>query len=321
VKPFRWQDGERLIRFEPGAGRHAWTDAHLLTTERALAEIPDEVRESAAGVHHVPRGGVPEAAAALVSELGGGRIVAWGGGRVIDTAKAVAQARRVEVCAVPTTLSGAEMTRGGRPVPGYESEPRSRPALVLADPAAMQSASFEWLRLSAMNALAHAAEALVTTAANPVASMAALRGAALLAQGIEQPAPPGRLALGSLLSAYAMDSAGYALHHVLCQTIVRMAGSDHAATNACMLPFTLDALAAIDARPMRELAQALGTELEGLHDRVSRLAGGERRLSDLGVEHDVLGPVAAAAAARPDLGNLPVRPDEQDLLRVLESAW
>jgi alcohol dehydrogenase class IV len=321
VKPFRWQDGERLIRFEPEAGRHAWPQAELLTTERALAVIPAAVRESAVSIHHVPSGGVPEAAQALAAEMRGERIVAWGGGRVIDTAKAIAQAGGGQVCAVPTTLSGAEMTRGGRPIAGHESAPRSRPALVLADPLAMQSADFEWLRLSAMNALAHAAEALVTTGANPVASMAALRGAALLAEGIERPDPPGRLGLGSLLSAYAMDSAGYGLHHVLCQTIVRMAGSDHAATNACMLPFTLDALAAIDPPPVSELAAALGTDLGGLHGRVGELAGGGRRLSELGVKRDLLGPIAEAAAGRSELANLAARPGEQDLLRVLESAW
>jgi alcohol dehydrogenase class IV len=172
-----------------------------------------------------------------------------------------------------------------------------------------------------MNALAHAAEALVTTAANPVASMAAVRGAQLLAEGLEQPDAPGRLALGSLLSAYAMDSAGYALHHVLCQTIVRLAGSDHAGTNACMLPFTLDALAAIDPVPMSELAEALGTDRDGLAGRVRELAGGGRRLSELGVERDALRPVAEAAARRSELGNLAVRPGEPDLLRMLEAAW
>jgi alcohol dehydrogenase class IV len=126
VKPFRWQDGERLIRFEPDAGRHAWKDAALLTTQRALAEIPAEVRDAAIAVHHVPAGGVPEAAAALAGQVRGERLVAWGGGRVIDTAKAIAQAAGGQVCAVPTTLSGAEMTRGGRPIPGHESKPRVR---------------------------------------------------------------------------------------------------------------------------------------------------------------------------------------------------
>jgi alcohol dehydrogenase class IV len=321
VRPFHWQDGERLIRFGPGAGIDAWPDAELLTTARALRDIPAAVRDRAAAVYEVPRGGVPEAALALAGRVRGERIVAWGGGRVIDTAKALAAARGGSVCAVPTTLSGAEMTRGGRSLPGHESSPRVRPALVLADPSAMQSAPFDWLRLSAMNALAHAAESLVTPGANPVASMAALRAAALLAEGVLDPAPPGRLALGSLLGAYAMDSAGYAVHHVVCQTIVRMAGSDHAATNACMLPRTLHELADMAPEPMYELADALGAELPQLPAAVVELSGGHRRLCQLGVDRALLPAIAESAAGRRELHGLPRTFRESDLLELLERSW
>jgi len=321
MRPFRWRDGERLIRFEAGAGLEAWPDAELLTTARALEDVPAAVRDRAAAVHEVPSGGVPEAALALAGRVRGERTVAWGGGRVIDTAKALAAARDGEVCAVPTTLSGAEMTRGGRPLPGYESAPRRRPALVLADPGAMESAPIEWLRLSAMNALAHAAESLVTYGANPVASMAALRSAELLSQGLDGERPDGRLALGSVLAGYALDSAGIALHHVLCQTIVRTAGTGHAATNACMLPYTLEALAKRAPEPMAELAAALGVDRAGLAGRVRELAGGGSRLSEMGVGRDLLPRIADAAGGRDELQNMPNPATAADLLSVLEAAW
>src|SRR5205823_4226021 len=135
------------------------------------------------------------------------------------------------VAAVPTTLSGAEMTSLHRKIDGREQGPSVRPALVLADPALMTSLPEPELRMSAMNALAHAVEALYGPGANPVATLAALRGAELIAAGDR--------ALGSLLCAYAVDSAGYAVHHVLCQTTVRVAGTGHAETNAAVLPQTL----------------------------------------------------------------------------------
>jgi alcohol dehydrogenase class IV len=321
VRPFRWRDGERLIRFGAGAGLDAWPDAELLTTARALEGVPAAVRDRADAVYEVPSGGVPEAALALAGRVRGERIVAWGGGRVIDTAKALAAANGGSVCAVPTTLSGAEMTRGGRPLPGHEPALRRRPALVLADPGAMESAPIEWLRLSAMNALGHAAESLVTVGANPVSSMAALRGAQLLAQGLDGERPDGRLALGSLLSGFALDSAGIALHHVLCQTIVRTAGTGHAATNASMLPYTLEALAERAPEPMGELAAALGVDRAGLAGRVSDLAGGGSRLSELGVDRDLLPRIAKAAAERDELSNMPDPATAADLLSVLEAAW
>ena len=63
-------------------------------------------------------------------------LVALGGGRVIDTAKAVASVTGARVAAIPTTISGAEMTGIHRLPAGAESRVRAlvRPALVIADP-------------------------------------------------------------------------------------------------------------------------------------------------------------------------------------------
>ena len=81
-----------------------------------------------------------------------------------------------------------------------------RPALVVADPGVMASQPMPDLAASAMNALAHAVEALYTPLANPVAEMAALRAAELIAEG-STPVEPNRtaLALGALLAGYASD--------------------------------------------------------------------------------------------------------------------
>ena len=73
-----------------------------------------------------------------------------------------------------------------------------------------------------MNALAHGADSLYTPLANPVSEMAALRGREADREGARQRrAPkrdPAKLALGSILCAYALDSALFGLHHVICQT-------------------------------------------------------------------------------------------------------
>src|SRR5204863_527764 len=80
------------------------------------------------------------------------------------------------------------------------------------------------LAASAMNALAHAIEALYTPMANPVSELAGLRATALIAIGLRSK-EPGRedLALGGLLAGYASGVSGFALHHVVCQTLVRVA--------------------------------------------------------------------------------------------------
>ena len=120
-----------------------------------------------------------------------------------------------------------------------------RPALVIADPEAMTSQPEPELRASSMNALAHGADSLYTPFANPVSRMTALRGAELIAASLDQdPAARDRaaLALGSILCGYAIDSGMFALHHVICQTLVRVCGSPHAETNAAILPRAMAAM-------------------------------------------------------------------------------
>src|SRR4030095_12001227 len=91
------------------------------TTERALGAAPLELAERAAAIHQVEPGEVPYVSAAIMEQIRTPTPVALGGGRVIDTAKAVAAVRGGRVCAIPTTLSGAEMTTIHRLPAGRES--------------------------------------------------------------------------------------------------------------------------------------------------------------------------------------------------------
>ena len=93
---------------------------------------------------------------------------------------------------------------------------------MLADPELMASAPPEPLAATAMNALAHAMEALYTPLANPVASIAALRAAELLAEAIAgDPPAASRWRWAPCWPATRRDRPGIAVHHALCQTIVR----------------------------------------------------------------------------------------------------
>ena len=325
---FIWRDAERTIHFRAGVvadapellGGHGFERYELLTTERALGSASVALAEDAACFHHVPPGPVPEVAARLINDVGDDPLVALGGGRVIDAAKAIAGADGLECAAIPTTLSGAEYTRFHRMPAGVDEFRLTRPSLVLAEPRTMASQPMPELAASAMNALAHAIEALYTPMANPVASMAALRAAELIASGLE-PEEPRRvdLALGAVLAGWASGTAGYAVHHVVCQTIVRVAGTPHAGTNAVVLPHSVRLMTDRAPAEIERLSRALGGDAA---ERVGDLSAraGATTLGELGFDASLADRVVAEAAARPEIHNTPRPPSEEDLRTLVEAA-
>lgn len=325
---FNWLDGERRIQFGPRTLDAIPHDTFtLLTTERAEGQWP-ELADAADTVLHVPDGPVPEAAAAVRQQVGGRPIVAMGGGRVIDAAKGIAGADDLLVAAVPTTLSGAPMTKLHRMPAGVESWNLVRPSLVIADPGLMASQEPAPRAASAMNALAHAAEALYGPIANPVAEAAALRAAEHLARGLEADdeakARP-NLALGSILAGYAVGSAGFALHHLLGQTLVRITGVSHSGAYAVLLPHTLEAMLERATPAITKLGEALGLGARNpaaVPARVAELAAiaGPKKLSEIGMEEGQIDAVVEAALQRPDLSNTPNPPDADELRSLLREA-
>jgi alcohol dehydrogenase class IV len=260
---------------------------------------------------------VDEISAGLLGDVSANApLVALGGGRVIDTTKAIAGTTGTRCAAVPTTLSGAELTPFHRLPAGVEGARFVSPALVIADPELMASAPPATLAATAMNALAHAMEALYTPLANPVTTMSALRAAALLTEGITGDPPDHEaLALGAVLAGYASGCTGIAVHHAICQTIVRTAGTPHAETNAVMLPHSARMMAGRAPGALRDFTEAVGTDLEDLAAR-----SGHTRLSTLGVSEQQLTGIAEAVAEHPLRANTPDPPDQTELLGVLRQA-
>jgi alcohol dehydrogenase class IV len=303
--------------------QEGWEEFELLSTPRALADAPG-LGDATARTHLVVSGGVPEVSAAIVDDIGSERLVAFGGGRVIDSAKGVAAVLGAEVAAIPTTLSGAPMTAIHRLPAGRDAAAGVRPNLVIAYADAMTSAPEPQLRATAMNALAHGSDSLFTPLADEDSRAAGLRGGELIARALDQP-PGGRdrsaLALGALLCGMAVDRAGIALHHVLGQTAVRVLGTPHAETYAALLPHTMEAMRERVPEQGEALAAALGTDAPGLQGRIADLAG-HRRLSELGADRGRIDEVLDVAMARPELEHMtPGEVTREDLTAILEAAW
>jgi alcohol dehydrogenase class IV len=321
IDDFTWRDGDRLVRF----GRGAVADAGdllgdqyvLLTTERAAALAPDVVARAAV-VHHVPSGRVDEVAADLLDVVERGELyVALGGGRVVDVSKSVTAARGAQVAAIPTTLSAAEMTGSHRHARGVDpSTPHVRPRIVINDPALSASQPEHELAASAANALGHAVEAPAARGASPVPIVVAREAARLLAHDHDADA----LALGALLSGYALDATGIGLHHVLAQSLARFAGVWHGFANAAMLPHTAAALRTRAPEQLAALDAAAGVAMEALARRFAQRAGAQQ-LRDLGVTEEALETCVREAVARPQLDNTPPAAEEPEIRALYEAAW
>jgi maleylacetate reductase len=245
---------------------------------------------------------------------------------VVDSAKAVAAADGLRAAAIPMTLAGSPFTPFHRLPAGASAPGLVRPALAVCDPGLMASPPLPGLAATAMNALAHACEALYAPLANPASSAVGLRAAELIAAALAPPEPDRvDLALGALLGGWAIGNSGLWVHHAVCQTIVRVAGTPHAETNAVMLPHSLRLAARLAPAPLARLARALGDD-EGRPERaaelVSPLAGraGVTRLGELGVEAGAAPEIARAASEHPIFPAFPGGPGEQELRDLVLAA-
>jgi alcohol dehydrogenase class IV len=334
---FVWRDAGRTVVLRAGGvedaprllTEHGMEPFELLSTQRHLANA-SQLAEAATAVHELPPAdpalAVPEGSAALLDSVGSPNLVALGGGRTIDTAKAIAAVTGARVAAIPTTMSGAEMTGIHRLPVGAEDRVRSlvRPTLVIAEPETMTSAPEAKLRASSMNALAHGADSLYTPFANPVSEMTALSGAELIATSLdEDPAERNRSALaqGSILCGYAIDSGSFALHHVICQTLVRVCGASHAGVNAAILPRAMAFMAPRAPDGLTPLATALGTEPDAVEARILELGGSPPGLGDQGADRSKLPEALESMSLRPELAFTPEPPTTAELQELIEKAW
>ena len=321
VHGFRHVDAERTVVFGGGAleaaGDLLGGSYTLLTTERARAQAP-AVAARAGAVVDVPGGLVEIVAADLRPRVEGRRLVALGGGRVIDVAKALAAADRPrEVIAIPTSLSAAEMTGVHRHATGVPAgTPRVRPQVVVNDPALSASQPPEQLAASTANALGHATVALLSERTTPPAQAVAREAITHLRAGWES-AEPDRptLALGALLAGWAVDHCGLGPHHALAQTAVRTASISHAEANAALLPATVAALRRRRPVELGRLDEALGTPIEEFAEELR-----DRACAAVPADPALLERLVETAAARDELDRVPPAPDRDEIRAIYLAA-
>ncbi len=252
---------------------------------------------------------VPSDQVAAAVEHAGDGVIAVGGGSAIDLGKAISAEASVPVISVPTTYSGAEWTpfygirdperrmRGGgagAELGGVVYEPKLTLSLPRAETVG-----------TALNALAHSAEALYVEGHNPDADEHALAGARLIGEWlprvVDSPHDLGaraKLLKGAMHSGMALGGSMLALGHAIAQALGGRYGLPHGAMNALALPAALRFNAEVAPEAVRRFGEALGTEDPAA--RVAELArlGGFERLRGFGIPEEDIAEVAAATVER-----------------------
>lgn len=259
-------------------------------------------------------------------------IVAVGGGSAIDTAKAASASTGLPLVSVPTTYSGAEWTAfygvrdPDRKMRGGGAGARLHaivyePQLTLDLPCAETVGT-------ALNALAHCAEALYVRERTTGSDRDALAGAGLIGEWLPRVVddPNDREARTGLLrgachAGAALGASMLALGHALAQGLGGRYGAPHGALNALTLPVALRFNQPVAAEAIARLGQVLGSDDPAATVEKLALLGGFERLRDLGIPENAPAEVAEAVAARPGaLANpRPVTP--ADVEALLRSIW
>ncbi len=287
---------------------------------------------------HVPIDTVQEVAV-VARELRVDGLVAFGGGSAIDTCKAaVAElADSVEtlprVVAIPTTYAGAEWTSGfgvllepGRKGGGRDE--RARPIAAIYDPELSLDLPLDATVGTAMNALAHCAEAYYHPACTETAARHADTGATAIgyALPIVVERPGGiygrtRLLEGAFRAALALAESGLCLAHAMAQALGGRYGLPQGSMNAICLPVALRFNAEAVPDAVARFGEALGTDDPVA--RVEELArlGGFGRLRDLGVPEEELDLVAEAVVARPGAQVNPRAASPAEVTDLLQAVW
>ena len=339
---------DETVRVRFGAGlRHSIADevarlgathALVLSTPQqsnSALELAEKLGSAAVGVFcratmHTPVD-VTEQAVAHTRETGADCLVSIGGGSTTGLGKAIALRTGLPQIVIPTTYAGSEAT----PILGQTengvkttlTDARVLPQVILYDPELVSGLPVGMTVTSALNAMAHAAEALYAPDRTEASDALAIEGLRAFADGLPQVIQsPGDIAAreATLRGAWAcgtvLGQVGMALHHKLCHTLGGTFDLPHADTHAIVLPHAVSynaRAAAAALKPVTDIFDGPGPG-RALH-RFAQKVNAPLALRDLGLREADLDRAATLATSRPYPNPQPVT--GEDIRALLQAAW
>ena len=293
----------------------------------------------------------------LIVALGGGspmdtakgiRVVAENGGHIREYAGIgkVPRAASMPLICLPTTSgTGSEVTTFAvlsdweRNIKVTFGSPHLAATAAIVDPLLTISAPPSVTAASGVDALAHAIEAYVSTAAQPPADALGLKAIGLIADALRPAVANGKnqearhdMALGSLLSGMAFNNGLLGITHSLGAALSGHAHVSHGVAISTLLPYVMDYNLPACQKRYRDVAEAMGANVGGLTPseaaKVSvRLVrelvadtGLPTNLSALGVGEELLPAIAEGAMTHGMVRVNPRIPTATEMLGILRAA-
>lgn len=300
---------------------------------KAALEIAECLGPLAAGVFckaamHTPVH-VTEEAMKHVAETQADCVVAIGGGSTTGLGKAIAYRSDLPQIVIPTTYAGSEATPIlGQTEDGVKttlSDPTVLPEVILYDPELVATLPISLTVTSALNAMAHAAEALYATNRTDTTDAVSVDGLRAFVEGLPIViADPTNLVAreatqrGAWACGTVLGQVGMSLHHKLCHTLGGSFDLPHAETHAIVLPHAIAYNARSAETELAPVCELLGGDNAGLAlHAFAKKMNAPLALKDLGLKESDLDRAADLATTKPYPNPHPVtRADIRTLLQA-----
>lgn len=302
---------------------------------------------------------------ALLKSSGCDFVISLGGGSPHDCAKGIAlcaangghisdyegvdrSARpQLPLVAINTTAGTAsEMTRfcvitdEARHVKMVIADRNVTPLLSVNDPSLMAAMPKGLTAATGMDALTHAVEAYVSTAATPITDACALKAVELIAANLRNAVANGgdmtareNMAYAQFLAGMAFNNASLGYVHAMAHQLGGFYDLPHGVCNAVLLPHVESFNASVCPDRLRDVAKAMGIDVQGLSAEqgaqaaltairtLSKDIGIPGGLKELGAKADDI-PTLAANALKDACGLTNPRPaDQQQIEEIFRNAF
>ena len=274
---------------------------------------------------------VTEDALRHVQEINADCIVAIGGGSTTGLGKAIAHRTGLPQIVIPTTYAGSEATPIlGQTEDGVKTTLTDRkvlPEVILYDPELVATLPVGMTVTSALNAMAHAAEALYARDKSEDSNQLAIDGLTSFVKSLpkvlqdpEDLAAREETQRGAWACGAVLGRVGMALHHKLCHTLGGSFDLPHAETHAIILPHAIHYNAQAVLGLLAPVTDLLGGSSPGMALwQFAKSMGAPLALRDLGLQVQDLDRVAEIATRNPYWNPREVTAD--GIRALLEKAW